>query len=59
MPSESQTTAPPSTRHGTLPLGENARNFVQLEPGSNATTCSANVMPSSCISTHGRSDQDE
>ena len=59
MPSESHTTVPPSTRQGTLPLGENARNFVQLVPGSNATTCSSNAMPSSRISTQGRSDQDE
>ena len=59
MPSESHTAVSPSTRQGTRPLGENARNFAQLDPGSNGTTCSSNGIARSRISTQGRSDHDE
>jgi hypothetical protein len=59
MPSESHATVPASTRHGTRPLGEKARNFAQLEPGSNGTTCSSKGIASSRNNTQGLSDHEE
>jgi len=53
------TTVSPSRRHGTLPVGENARNFCQLEPASKGTRRSAKGMPRAFMSTHGRNDHDE
>src|SRR3979490_2936297 len=56
---ESQTTAGPSTRQGTFPVGENERKPCELPPCPNGTSSSWNGMPSSCMRTHGRNDQDE
>jgi hypothetical protein len=55
MARESHTTIAPSTRQGTLPLGENDLN----EGPPNGTSRSSNSMPRSRISTQGRSDHDE
>jgi hypothetical protein len=55
MPSESQTVVAPSTRQGTLPVGENA---LKASPPK-GTSRSWKGIPSSRMSTHGRSDHDE
>ena len=55
MASESQTVVLPSTRQGTLPVGEKSvkRSVPKI------TARSRNGMPSSLSSTQGRSDQEE
>ena len=57
--SESQTTVPPSSRQGTLPVGENARNLPWLPPSLKGTSFSSNGMPSVVSRLQGRSDHDE
>jgi hypothetical protein len=42
-----------------LPVGENAPKFFAFAAPANGTSRSSNGMPSSRMSTHGRSDQDE
>ena len=42
-----------------LTVGEKLRNAVKLEPFANGVKCSVNAIPSSRISIHGRSDQEE
>jgi hypothetical protein len=59
MASESHTTVLPSTRQGTLPEGENERKWLELPSSPKGLTCSSKGMPSSRISNHGRSDQEE
>ena len=59
MASESHTVVVPSTRQGTLPVGENARNASGFCAPPKGTRVSRNGMFSSRISTQGRSDQEE
>ena len=57
--SESQTVRLPSTRHGTLPVGEKRWKAWALPSGRKGTSTSSKSMPSVRISTHGRSDHEE
>lgn len=59
MASESHTVISPSTRQGTLPVGENARNASGFAAPPKGTSVSWNAISSVRISTHGRSDQEE
>jgi hypothetical protein len=51
--------ASPSTRTGTLPVGENTLNAGLPAPMSNGTSFSWKAMPAVRIPIQGRKDQDE
>ena len=59
MDSESHTVMAPSTRQGTLPVGEKWRKASGLLEPPKGTRISRNGMASSRSSTQGRSDQEE
>jgi hypothetical protein len=59
MASDSQMVASPSTRTGTLPVGENTLNAGLPAPMSNGTSFSWKAMPAVRIPIQGRKDQDE
>src|SRR6188768_2400181 len=59
MASESHTVVLPSTRQGTLPVGEKPRNASGLAAPPNGTRFSRNGMFSSRMSIQGRNDHEE
>jgi len=56
---ESQTVVAPSTRQGTLPVGEKTRNASGFCGPPKGTSTSRKGIPSSVINTQGRNDHDE